>query len=153
MRVEHLAPSVTLHLGDCREIAPTLPRPAAVISDPPYGMNRCRGFNAFTGGKSGAISNRGRVTRGRAGGETWAPMRGDDVPFDPSPWIDLAPAVVLFGANHFAARLPIGTTLVWIKKRAHLWGTFLSDAEVAWMRGGVWGLLHRGAVVVPERNH
>ena len=29
----------TLHLGDCREIAPTLPRPAAVISDPPYGMD------------------------------------------------------------------------------------------------------------------
>lgn len=28
----------TLYLGDCREIAPTLPRPAAVISDPPYGI-------------------------------------------------------------------------------------------------------------------
>lgn len=27
-----------LWLGDCREIAPTLPRPAAVITDPPYGV-------------------------------------------------------------------------------------------------------------------
>jgi site-specific DNA-methyltransferase (adenine-specific) len=27
----------TLYLGDCREIAPGLERPAAVISDPPYG--------------------------------------------------------------------------------------------------------------------
>jgi site-specific DNA-methyltransferase (adenine-specific) len=27
----------TLYLGDCREIAPTLERPAAVISDPPFG--------------------------------------------------------------------------------------------------------------------
>jgi site-specific DNA-methyltransferase (adenine-specific) len=29
----------TLYLGDCREIAPTLERPAAVITDPPYGIN------------------------------------------------------------------------------------------------------------------
>lgn len=36
--MEHLGEGVTLYLGDCREIAPTLPRPAAVISDPPYGI-------------------------------------------------------------------------------------------------------------------
>lgn len=29
----------TLWLGDCREIAPTLERPAALITDPPYGIN------------------------------------------------------------------------------------------------------------------
>jgi DNA modification methylase len=28
----------TLYLGDCREIAPSLGRPAAVITDPPYGI-------------------------------------------------------------------------------------------------------------------
>jgi hypothetical protein len=28
----------TLYLGDCREIAPGLERPAAVITDPPYGI-------------------------------------------------------------------------------------------------------------------
>jgi hypothetical protein len=28
----------TLYLGDCREIVPTLARPAAVITDPPYGI-------------------------------------------------------------------------------------------------------------------
>jgi site-specific DNA-methyltransferase (adenine-specific) len=37
-RCETLADGVTLYLGDCREIAPTLPRPDAVISDPPYGL-------------------------------------------------------------------------------------------------------------------
>lgn len=36
-RVEHLGEGVSCWLGDCREIAPTLPRPAAVISDPPFG--------------------------------------------------------------------------------------------------------------------
>jgi DNA modification methylase len=35
-RVEHLSDSVTLHLGDCREILPTLGKVDAVVSDPPY---------------------------------------------------------------------------------------------------------------------
>jgi site-specific DNA-methyltransferase (adenine-specific) len=36
-RVEKIG-LATLYLGDCREIAPGLERPAAVISDPPYGL-------------------------------------------------------------------------------------------------------------------
>jgi len=35
-RIEQLAEGVTLHLGDCREILPTLGRFDHVISDPPY---------------------------------------------------------------------------------------------------------------------
>ena len=38
-RTEHLADGVTLHLGDCREILPTLGNVGAVITDPPYGIN------------------------------------------------------------------------------------------------------------------
>ena len=37
MRVEHIG-LATLYLGDCREILPGLERPAAVITDPPYGI-------------------------------------------------------------------------------------------------------------------
>jgi DNA modification methylase len=37
LRVEKIG-LATLYLGDCREIAPTLDRPAAVITDPPYGL-------------------------------------------------------------------------------------------------------------------
>jgi site-specific DNA-methyltransferase (adenine-specific)/modification methylase len=37
MRVEKIG-LATLYLGDCREIAPGLDRPAAVITDPPYGL-------------------------------------------------------------------------------------------------------------------
>ena len=36
-RVEHLAEGIRLILGDCREILPTLGKPDAVITDPPYG--------------------------------------------------------------------------------------------------------------------
>lgn len=35
-RIEHLADGVTLYLGDCREILPTLGKVDHVISDPPY---------------------------------------------------------------------------------------------------------------------
>lgn len=38
MRIEPLADGVTLYLGDSREIVPTLPRPASIVTDPPYGM-------------------------------------------------------------------------------------------------------------------
>ena len=41
-----------------------------------------------------------------------------------------------WGSNHYAQRLPKGTTLVWIKKADHWFGTFLSDCELAWMKGG-----------------
>ena len=35
-RVEHLAEGVTLYLGDCRDILPTLGRVDAVVTSPPY---------------------------------------------------------------------------------------------------------------------
>jgi DNA modification methylase len=35
-RTEILADGVTLHMGDCAEILPTLPRADAVVTSPPY---------------------------------------------------------------------------------------------------------------------
>ena len=37
-RTEILAEGVTLHLGDCVTILPTLPRVDAIVTDPPYGI-------------------------------------------------------------------------------------------------------------------
>lgn len=118
--------SVTLYHGDCLEILPTLTAIDAVVTDPPYGMNWETRTSRFSGGSAS-------MKRGRA--RDWGPMAGDDAPFDPAPWLQF-PRVVLFGSNHFAARLPVGTTLVWIKRHPQLFGTFLSDAELAWMKGG-----------------
>jgi site-specific DNA-methyltransferase (adenine-specific) len=39
-RIEQLAEGVTLHLGDCREIVPTLGKVDAIISDLPYGTTQ-----------------------------------------------------------------------------------------------------------------
>jgi site-specific DNA-methyltransferase (adenine-specific) len=119
----------TLYHGDCLEIAPTLTGIDAVISDPPYGMDLDTDNSRFSGGQHGNIARRGN------GQGNNRPVMGDDEPFDPSPWIDY-PAVVLFGSNHFAATLPVGTTLVWIKRYDEAFQSFLSDAEIAWMKGG-----------------
>jgi site-specific DNA-methyltransferase (adenine-specific) len=40
-RIEHLAEGVTLYLGDCREILPSLGKVDAVVTDPPYGTTAC----------------------------------------------------------------------------------------------------------------
>jgi DNA modification methylase len=49
-RVERIG-LAELYLGDCREIAPTLPRPAAVISDPPYGIAHASNYGASWNGR------------------------------------------------------------------------------------------------------
>ena len=45
-RVETIADGVTLYLGDCREILPTLPKVDAVVTDPPYGINHSSNYGA-----------------------------------------------------------------------------------------------------------
>ena len=122
---------VTLYLGDCLEIAPTLQGVDAIISDPPYGMDWNTDSTRFSGGQSSGIRRKPRG-EGRA---DYGDIENDAEPFDPAPWLEY-PRCVLFGANHYAQRLPVGTTLVWLKKDQHLWGTFLSDAELGWMKGG-----------------
>ena len=129
-----------LYLGDCMEVLPTLPKVDACITDPPYGMDWDTDSTRFTGGKHKQGDGR----------EDWGAIRGDAEPFDPTPWLNF-PRVVLFGANHFASRLPVGTTLVWIKKADHLFGTFLSDAEVAWMKGGHGTYCYRKQFPPPSR--
>ena len=118
-----MSDNVTLYRGDCLEILPTLEGADAVISDPPYGMNYTCRMKSMAG-------------RNGSGGKDWGKtIEGDNEPFDPSPWLKWE-KVVLFGSNHFGARLPVGTKLVWIKRNDPAFGTFFSDAEEAWMKGG-----------------
>jgi DNA modification methylase len=123
--------TATLYLGDCLEILPMLDGVDAVISDPPYGMSLDTDNSRFSGGNAASVSRRGN---GIGTGEGLG-IIGDAEPFDPSPWLHFV-RVVLFGCNHFAARLPVGTSLVWIKRNDDAFGSFLSDAEIAWMKGG-----------------
>lgn len=120
---------ITIYHGDCREVATATTEQigATVVSDPPYGMDWNTNMTRFSGG-SGGLEAASRV-------RDWPQVRGDKEPFDPSPWLEY-PAVVLWGVNHFAQRVPVGTWLVWLKKPAARYGAFLSDAEVAWRKGG-----------------
>lgn len=114
-----------LILGDCREVLPLLPKVDAIISDPPYGME-------WDGKVTRGVNGTGKKGATRHYGET---ILHDNEPFDPSIWLNFD-KVVLWGSNHFGQRLPVGTTLVWLKRYDEGFGSFLSDAEVAWMKGG-----------------
>ena len=129
--------------GDCLEVLRTLPAGSvdAVITDPPYGMAWDTDSTRFTGEQH---------QRGD-GRDDWGKVESDDKPFDPAPWLQF-PKVVLFGMNHYAARLPVGTTLVWIKRDDHLFGSFLSDAELAWMKGGYGVYCFRKQFPPPSRQ-
>ena len=121
--------AVTLYHGDSRELGLSIETPAALISDPPYGMGWDTDGKRFSGGGK---TRRPEWSRGKDWG---GPVHGDDQPFDPQPWLHF-PEVILWGANHYAALLPVGTTLVWIKRFDSAFGSFLSDAEIAWQKGG-----------------
>lgn len=108
-RIETIAEGVTLYLGDCREIIPTLPRPDAVVTDPPYGI----GINK---------SNRLSVSRGH-GGESW-----DDEPADLSWLVPLGVPAIVWGGNYFDLP-PTRAPLVWDKNNA---GRDFADFEMAW---------------------
>jgi site-specific DNA-methyltransferase (adenine-specific) len=66
------------------------------------------------------------------GSTDFPPIIGDDKPFDPAPWLAF-PAVVMFGANYFADRLPAGKTawFVW-DKRDGMESCDFADCELAW---------------------
>lgn len=119
----------TLYLGDCREILPLLPRVDAVVTDPPYGIGVDTDSTRFSGGVRTACKRRIGTNYGSA-------IVGDDKPFNASFLYDLADEVVIWGWNNFAESLPRGTSLVWIKTGDAGFGSFLSDAELAWEKGG-----------------
>jgi DNA modification methylase len=86
MRVEKIG-LATLYLGDCREIAPGLDRPAAVISDPPYGLGDKLAGSA--GGKWSKLFGEGAPQ--------WDARRDEFVHGLPA----LADAVIIWGGNYY----------------------------------------------------
>lgn len=119
------AAGITIFNARCEDVLP-LVKADAILTDPPYGMKNDCDYTRFTMGPKG---------HGAASSRKYASVHGDDDPFDPSALLAY-PQVILWGSNHYAARLPVGTTLVWIKRLEGGYGSFLSDAEIGWMKGG-----------------
>ena len=106
--------------GDCREVLPLLSDGVAIVSDPPYGIGYAKGAGGRGCHSFAADGNRNREA-----------IIGDDEPFDPAHLLRFD-QVVVFGADHYAQRLPRGRWLVWDKLGGKDgWDSF-SDVEVAW---------------------
>ena len=117
--------------GDCLEVMRGWPDKCVdlIVTDPPYGIDWPADNGRFCGGTAESKKHRGAGTR------SYPKIVGDDKPFDPRPLLRFGRAVI-FGWNHFADKLPPGTTLVWLKRNDDAFGTFLSDAEIAWYSEG-----------------
>ncbi len=102
--------------GDCLEILPLMPVAGVVIvGDPPYGIGYVHG------GKGDGLHTRRNCER----------IIGDDKPFDPTPLLRFS-NVLIWGADHYAMRLPHGRWLAWNKLGGmESWDSF-SDVEFAW---------------------
>lgn len=93
---------------------------AAVIIDPPYGMNHPTNYKTRGRGKLAECNDFKKV-------------EGDDRPFDPSPFVCSAPLVAIFGANFFCDKLPAGKKwIVWDKKGYRLGRNDSADCEFIW---------------------
>lgn len=103
-----------------------------LLTDPPYGIGIVKGGTA--GNFPGTHAPRHQAI----------PIEGDDEPFDPSHLLGLSGALVLFGGNYYADKLPAGSKwLVWDKKDGAFQGSDLGDCELAWTNlQGTSRLLH-----------
>ena len=105
-----------IHCEDCLETMARMPDKSVdlVLTDPPYGIN----YNPNGGN---GVTKRGTYKR----------IIGDNKPFDPS-FLLCFPNIILWGANHYANKLPASSGwLVW-NKIGEGKSSDCSDVELAW---------------------
>ena len=115
-RIERLSDGVTLYLGDCREILPSLGKYDAVVTDPPYGINAARD----------------RKSQKHGWRDYDAP--GWDKERPPADLIALilgaAKHAIVWGGNYFTDTLP--PTSKWLSWDKGQTDFSLADFELAW---------------------
>lgn len=111
-----------LILADSEQCAISPDAVGAVVTDPPYGI-KAKTNNKDRAGRS----LKGSTTTAAA----FAPIVGDDKPFDPSPWLRYGPSI-LWGGNHYADRLPASSKWIIWDKRRDTTPDDNADCEMAW---------------------
>lgn len=124
----------TIYHGDCRAVLPALDLAGVdlLLTDPPYGVNANTDNSRFSGGTAGNMARRGNGVGPAQGRRVY----GDSGPFDPSFLLAYGRHHVVWGWHNFPDKLPRGACLVWLKRHDAAFGSFLSDAETAWMSKG-----------------
>jgi site-specific DNA-methyltransferase (adenine-specific) len=122
-------PGIDLYLGDNREVLAelgVLPGDVDLLwGDVPYGIS-----------VNTRRSARPRPTGVPKGGKNWSPVAGDARPFNPALWLDF-PRAVLWGANHYADRLPASASWwCWDKRTDLIPERDQADGELAWTNLG-----------------
>ena len=141
---------VTIYNADCRDILLHFSSDCVIVSDPPYGINA----------EYSRAGTRKKVTlRGASANvykcEQRPTIANDNKPFDPSHLLRFQ-IIALFGANHFADKLPAsGKWFVWDKRKGTK-SDYNSDAELIWtnQQGAtrLFSHLWRGLVREGEEN-
>jgi DNA modification methylase len=112
---------IKIYLGDCRDILPELEPVGLVLTDPPYGIKRDKGFEGFEGFGT-------PIARKRFEDDNWDSERPCKDIFDLI--LSKSSNALIFGGNFFADILPQGKHwIVWDKKNTM--PTF-GDAELIW---------------------
>ena len=112
---------ITLYCADCTRVLPLLEPIELLLTDPPYGINFDTDYTRFTSGFG--------VPR-----RVHKKIENDNKLFDPAPLMNY-PKVIVWGANCYSNRLPMGTWLIWDKRFSN-GAAFLADGEAGWMKGG-----------------
>ncbi len=116
-RVEHLAEGITLYLGDCRDVLPSLGRVDAVVTDPPYGIGEAAGKN----------KSRGKLAISKDYGDD--PWDDEPIPAELMEYIrSFAKYTIIFGGNYYQCP-PTTCWLVWDKENG---ASDFADCELAW---------------------
>jgi site-specific DNA-methyltransferase (adenine-specific) len=108
------------------------PREVKLIhADPPYGVKERTDRASKGRGKAFGTSN-GKVVEAR----DFPAVTGDEQPFDPAPLLALSRPMVLWGANHYADRVPGGPSWLMWDKREGQTPDDNADGELAWTNLG-----------------
>lgn len=113
---------ISLKKGDCLTIMKKMKDNSVdlIFTDPPYGINACKGVGGFGSSKTDKHYKEG-----------WDLKRPDKIVF--KEMLRISKKAIIFGGNYFADILPQGTRwLVWDKKGEVRFKNPYSDCELLW---------------------